>query len=94
MEYRYLGKSGVKVSELCLGTMTFSRETEEKTAKAMIDRFLDMDGNFIDTANVYGKKRGASEEIVGRALKGKRKKVVLATPAARSYRTHCWSENY
>ena len=79
MEYRYLGKSGLKVSELCLGTMTFSRGTEEKTAKTMIDRFLDMDGNFIDTANVYGKKRGASEEIVGRALKGKRKKIVLAT---------------
>ena len=79
MEYRYLGKSGVKVSELCLGTMTFGKGTEEKTAQAMIDRFLEAGGNFIDTADVYGKKRGTSEEIVGRALKGKRQKIVLTT---------------
>lgn len=79
MEYRYLGKSGVKVSELCLGTMTFGKETEEQTAQAMIDRFLEAGGNFIDTANVYGNEPGASEKIVGRALKGKRQKIILAT---------------
>jgi len=79
MEYRFLGKSGLKVSELCLGTMTFGRETDETTSRSIIDQFLEAGGNFIDTANVYGKTPGASEEIVGRALKGKRDEVILAT---------------
>jgi len=79
MEYRFLGKSGLKVSELCLGTMTFGRETDEATARIIVDRFLEAGGNFVDTANVYGKIPGASEEIVGGALKGKRSKVILAT---------------
>lgn len=79
MEYRFLGKSGLKVSELCLGTMTFGRETDEATARIIVDRFLEEGGNFVDTANVYGKTPGASEEIVGRVLKEKRNKVILAT---------------
>lgn len=79
MEYRYLGKSGLQVSELCLGTMTFGRETEKTTARTMIDLFLEAGGNFVDTADVYGKTPGLSEEIVGRALKGRRNKVILAT---------------
>jgi aryl-alcohol dehydrogenase-like predicted oxidoreductase len=77
MEYRRLGRSGVMVSELCLGAMTFGREIDEDASRALIDRYLDAGGNFIDTADVYS--RGASEEITGRALKGRRDGVVLAT---------------
>jgi aryl-alcohol dehydrogenase-like predicted oxidoreductase len=69
MDYRYLGRTGVKVSELCLGAMTFGREADEASSFAMMDAFAAAGGNFIDTANVYG--RGISEEIVGRWLKGK-----------------------
>ncbi|CAA9566982.1 MAG: Putative oxidoreductase [uncultured Thermomicrobiales bacterium] len=78
MEYRYLGKTGLKVSALCLGTMTFAREADEATSHAILDRFVAAGGNFIDTANVYG--RGASEEVVGRWLQGKaRDAYVVAT---------------
>jgi aryl-alcohol dehydrogenase-like predicted oxidoreductase len=76
-----LGHSGLMVSELCLGTMIFGEESERSTDKVtalrMIDQFLDAGGNFVDTADVYA--GGRSEEIVGRALKGKRDRVVLAT---------------
>lgn len=81
MKYRRLGNSGLMVTELCLGTMIFGDEsdegTDEPTALRMIDRFLDAGGNFIDTADVY--VGGRSEEITGKALKGKRANVVLAT---------------
>ncbi|HKI56833.1 MAG TPA: aldo/keto reductase [Trueperaceae bacterium] len=80
MEYRYLGNTGMKVSELCLGAMTFGRENEasEEESHRMLDRFVDAGGNFIDTANVYS--RGVSEEIVGRWLKGRdRDGLVVAT---------------
>lgn len=78
MEYRYLGKTGLNVSALCLGTMTFAREADEQTSHAILDRFVEAGGNFIDTANVYG--RGASEEVVGRWLRGKRREdLVIAT---------------
>ena len=78
MEYRFLGRTGMKVSELCLGAMTFGRETDEASSFAMMDRFVAAGGNFIDTADVY--TRGASEEIVGRWLKGKRRDdFVIAT---------------
>jgi aryl-alcohol dehydrogenase-like predicted oxidoreductase len=79
MKYRFLGNTGMQVSELCLGTMTFGRETDETISQAIIDRFLEAGGNFVDTANVYGKTPGLSEEIVGRALKGRRDKIILAT---------------
>lgn len=79
MEYGWLGKSGLQVSELCLGTMTFGRETDDVTARTMIDLFLEAGGNFVDTADVYGKTPGLSENIVGRALKERRSKVILAT---------------
>ena len=65
------------VSELCLGCMTFGREADEKTSKALVDTFLGAGGNFIDTADVYS--NGLSEEITGRAIKGVRDDVVLAT---------------
>jgi len=78
MKYRYLGRTGMKVSELCLGTMTFGRETDEQASQRMLDRFVDAGGNFIDTADVY--TRGKSEEIVGRWLKGQRRDgLVIAT---------------
>ena len=81
MEYRYLGKTGMKVSELCLGTMTFGRETDKRESWKMLDRFVEAGGTFIDTANVYS--RGDSEEIVGNWLKKKsaeeRQQLVVAT---------------
>lgn len=78
MQYRYLGRTGLKVSELCLGAMTFGRESSEEVSFQMLDCFLDAGGNFIDTANVYS--QGISEEILGRWLKGKpRDDLVIAT---------------
>jgi aryl-alcohol dehydrogenase-like predicted oxidoreductase len=77
MEYRRLGTTGVIVSELCLGAMTFGRELDETQTKEMIDRFIDAGGNFIDTANVYS--QGTSEEFTGKAIKGRRDDFVLAT---------------
>jgi len=81
VKYRTLGRTGVKVSTLCLGAMMFgafgNRDHDE--CVAVIDAALDAGINFIDTADVYS--RGESEEIVGRALKGKRDDVVLATKA-------------
>jgi aryl-alcohol dehydrogenase-like predicted oxidoreductase len=78
MNYRYLGRSGLKVSELCLGTMTFGRESDESTSHAMLDAFVAAGGNFIDTANVYS--RGISESITGRWLaRQNRDDLVIAT---------------
>jgi len=78
MEYRSLGRTGAQVSVWCLGTMTFGWKTDQDEASKIVDRFLDEGGNFIDTANVYG--RGKSETITGIALQGgKRDKVFLAT---------------
>jgi aryl-alcohol dehydrogenase-like predicted oxidoreductase len=81
MQYRQLGRSGVRVSAMCLGTMSFGGRTDEATAIAMVGEALDMGINFIDTANVYG--RGVSEEITGKALaqSGRRDEVVLTTKA-------------
>lgn len=80
MEYRALGRTGVQVSSLCLGTMMFGRKADQNEATRMVDRFLEAGGNFIDTANVYS--RGVSEEMTGKALaSGKRDRVVLATKA-------------
>lgn len=77
MKYNLLGKSGLAVSELCLGTMTFGNTTSEEDSIEMIDRFVDRGGNFLDTADVY--VSGLSEEIVGKAIKNKRSDIVLAT---------------
>jgi aryl-alcohol dehydrogenase-like predicted oxidoreductase len=77
MEYRRLGGTGLKVAELCLGCMTFGRETDEANARKIIDRYLESGGNFLDTANVYA--AGASEEITGRIIKERRQSLVLAT---------------
>src|SRR5215216_7306146 len=67
MEYARLGNTGLMVSELCLGCMTFGREADEGDSREIVDRFLDAGGTFIDTADVYSK--GLSEEIMGRAIK-------------------------
>lgn len=81
MKYRYMGKTGLLVSRVCLGTMTFGAKDwgcDHKTSLQIIDLYLDAGGNFIDTADIYG--GGASEEIVGVALKEKRRDdIVLAT---------------
>lgn len=79
-EHIPLGRSGLKVSRLCLGTMNFGNESwgcDEATSRKVIDAFLDAGHNFIDTANTYA--GGASEEIVGRAIGPRRDEVVLAT---------------
>jgi len=78
MQYRYLGRTGLKVSELCLGAMTFGRETPEIESYQMLDRFIEVGGNFIDTADVYS--QGLSESILGRWLKQQqRDDFVIAT---------------
>ncbi len=78
MRYRYLGRTGLKVSELCLGAMTFGRETTEADSFRMLDCFVEAGGNFIDTADVYS--QGISEQILGRWLAGKRRDdFVIAT---------------
>jgi aryl-alcohol dehydrogenase-like predicted oxidoreductase len=79
MKNRTLGRTGVKVSPLCLGAMMFGRmgNRDHDDCVAIINRALDAGINFIDTADVYS--RGESEEIVGKALKGRRDDVVLAT---------------
>ncbi|MBN2046672.1 MAG: aldo/keto reductase [Anaerolineaceae bacterium] len=66
MKYRFLGRSGLKVSEFCLGAMTFGREASKGDSFRMLDYFAEAGGNFIDTANVYS--RGISESIVGEWL--------------------------
>src|SRR5512143_4163031 len=84
MQYVHLGRSGLKVSRLCLGTMNFGPQTSEADSFAIMDRALERGVNFFDTANVYGWKKGEgwTEQILGRwyAQGGKRReKVVLAT---------------
>jgi len=77
MDYRTLPNTGLKVSRVSFGTMTFGSQTDEDVARQMIDLCLDAGINFIDTANIYNK--GLSETIVGKLLKGRRDKVVLAS---------------
>src|SRR5881397_1084013 len=79
MEYRQLGRTGVAVSPLCLGTMMFGAwgNRDHDDSIRIIHRALDAGINFVDTADVYA--GGESEEIVGRALEGRRDDIVLAT---------------
>ncbi|MBE0696434.1 MAG: aldo/keto reductase, partial [Anaerolineaceae bacterium] len=83
MQYTNLGRTGLQVSRLCLGTMNFGPLTEEKDSYAIMDQALELGINFFDTANVYGWKigEGVTEQIVGRWFSqggGRRDKVVLA----------------
>lgn len=77
MEYRRMGRSGLKVSELCLGTMTFGHGTEETEAIRMVDLGFEQGINFFDTANTYAD--GQSEVILGKALKDRRREAVVGT---------------
>ncbi len=79
MEYRSLGRTGTKVSQLCLGCMLFGGRTEEAEGIEIIDCAIEAGINFLDTANVYN--QGRSEEVVGKALQrnGKRDEIILAT---------------
>ncbi|HEX2159303.1 MAG TPA: aldo/keto reductase, partial [Actinomycetes bacterium] len=84
MEHTHLGRTGLLVSRLCLGTMNFGPETSEEDSGQIMDRALDEGINFFDTANVYGWKKGegVTEQILGRWFAkggGRREKVVLAT---------------
>src|SRR5437763_2669280 len=83
MQYTHLGRTGLKVSRLCLGTMNFGPQTSESDSFAVMDRALEHGINFFDTANVYGRKpgEGVTEQIIGRWLAqgDRREKVVLAT---------------
>ncbi|MEJ5251704.1 MAG: aldo/keto reductase [Chthonomonadetes bacterium] len=84
MEYVHLGRSGLRVSRLCLGTMNFGPVTSEEESHTIMDRALDLGINFFDTANVYGWKlgEGITEQIIGRWFAkggGRREKVVIAT---------------
>jgi len=77
METRNLGRSGLKVSQFCLGCMMFGDVTPEEESLAIIQAALDAGINFLDTADKYG--AGASERVVGKALAGRREQIVLAT---------------
>jgi aryl-alcohol dehydrogenase-like predicted oxidoreductase len=77
METRTLHSTALNVSRVCFGTMTFGGQTDEAASKRMIDYCLDCGINFFDTANMYNK--GVSEEILGRALSGRRDRAIVAT---------------
>lgn len=81
LRYKLLGKSGLRVSELCLGTMSFGTQwgfgADEKTSHLVLDAYREAGGNFLDTANKY--HHGETEEIVGRWLQGRRDSMVVAT---------------
>ena len=84
MDYKHLGRSGLSVSRLCLGTMNFGPQTSEEDSHAIMDRALEIGINFFDTANVYGWKKGEgwTEQIIGRWFAkggGRRDKTVIAT---------------
>lgn len=85
MKQRQLGRTGLHVGEIALGTMMFGEKTTAPEATAIIHRALDAGANLIDTADVYA--QGASEEIVGRALQGRRNQAVLATKGGRTSAT-------
>ena len=86
MNYRNLGRTGLKVSELCLGTMQWGWTADEATAFTVMDAFVDAGGNFLDTADVYsrwapGNPGGVAEEVIGRwlAARNNRREMVIAT---------------
>ena len=81
MRYKLLGRSGLRVSEICLGTMTFGEDwgwgASKDESRRIFDAFLDAGGNFVDTANLY--TNGTSETFLGEFVQGRRERVVLAT---------------
>jgi aryl-alcohol dehydrogenase-like predicted oxidoreductase len=84
MQYTRFGRSGLRVSRLCLGTMTFGLQCDEAQSRAIMDTAAEGGIDFFDTADVYplggsGSTTGRTEEIVGAWLKGKRRDFILAT---------------
>jgi aryl-alcohol dehydrogenase-like predicted oxidoreductase len=97
MQYRQFGRTGLTVSRLCLGTMTFGLQTEDEVSHRILDTAADAGVNFIDTANVYplgGDEQiaGRTEEIIGRWLKGKRERFILATKAVGKMGPSAWDQ--
>ncbi len=90
MKYTQPGKTGISVSKICLGTMTFGYTVGEQESKMLIQKALDSGINFFNTANFYG--RGRSEEILGEAIKERRDEVVIASKVFWSPRQPetCW----
>lgn len=79
MEYRYLGNTGIKVSELCFGTMSFGGDADKKTSYDMYNRCREKGVNFFDCANVY--QKGRAEEFLGEFTREERKKLIISTKA-------------
>jgi len=97
MQYRQFGNTGLSVSRLCLGTMTFGLQTDAHVAHRIMDRAADAGVNFIDTADVYplGAKLdtvGRTEEVVGEWIKGKRDQFILATKASGVMGPAAWNQ--
>jgi len=77
MKYKLLGRTGVQVSQLCFGTMSFGGDADEATSSEMFNAVRDAGINFFDTADQYNK--GKSEEILGKLMRGSREDLVIAT---------------
>lgn len=97
MKFKRLGRTGIKVSEICLGTMTFGMQADETTAFAIMNKAAEAGVNFIDTADVYPvpvtpETVGRTEEIVGKWLKGKRDDFILATKCRGAMGPKPWDE--
>lgn len=97
MQYRRFGRTGLTVSRLCLGTMTFGLQTEEYVSRSILDRAADAGVTFIDTADVYplggGEEiAGRTEEIVGRWMKGRRDRFIVATKAVGKVGPSSWDQ--
>src|SRR5271156_6462281 len=89
MRYRLLGDSGLRVSEICLGTMTFGEDwgwgAAKDESRKMYDAYREAGGNFIDTANIY--TNGTSESLLGEFMSGHRESIVLATKYSNAFPT-------
>ena len=97
MQHVRFGRTGLKVSRLCLGTMTFGLQCDEETSRSIMDGAFDAGIDFFDTADVYPlgsgvELAGRTEEFIGRWLPGKRHKLVIATKAAGRVGTRAWDE--
>src|SRR6059036_1591985 len=84
MQQRRMGRTGLKVSEICLGTMTFAGQSDEATASRILDRAAELGVTFLDTADAYPippspETAGRTEEVLGRWLQGRRDRFVVAT---------------
>ena len=97
MQHVRFGRTGLKVSRLCLGTMTFGLQCDEETSRSIMDRAFEAGIDFFDTADVYplgggAELAGRTEEIVGRWLQGRRHNLVIATKAAGRVGSRAWDE--